>query len=255
MFKTMREDIQTVLDRDPAARNALEVMICYSGYHAIRAHRKAHFLWTHGFKFLARCYSTWSRFWTGIEIHPGATIGKRLFIDHGMGVVIGETTIIGDDCTIYQGATLGGTGKDVGKRHPTLGNNVMVSCGAKVLGPFKVGNNVKIGAGSVVLKEIPDNCTVVGIPGKIVKRTKCAGVNPDGTFKCVANPDTVHECFGSDSCAVCKDPSKHGVDCGNVEKAEDLNQINIPDPVQIELDALWAKIKKLEKEVKDKENN
>lgn len=249
MFETMKEDIRVILERDPAARNALEVMLCYSGYQAVRAHRRAHWLWNHGFKFLARCYSNWSRFWTGIEIHPGAKIGNRLFIDHGMGVVIGETTEIGDDCTIYQGVTLGGTGKDVGKRHPTLGNNVMVSSGAKVLGPFTVGDNVKIGAGSVVLKEVPPNCTVVGIPGRIVRRYKCA-VGEDGQMNCACEPDKIHECLeGQNSdpkkCETCENrieetPVKEGKD------RIDLDQVSIPDPVQLEIDALWKKIKELE---------
>lgn len=257
MFDTMKEDIRVILERDPAARNALEVMLCYSGYQAVRAHRRANWLWRHGFKFLARVYSNWSRFWTGIEIHPGATIGKRLFIDHGTGVVIGETTEIGDDCTLYQGVTLGGTGKDEGKRHPTLGNNVMVSSGAKVLGPFKVGDNVKIGAGSVVLKEVPPNCTVVGIPGKVVKRYKCS-VGEDGKMNCICEPDKIHECLESQNCSTFND----GRNCDNcdkkVEQTEeegkiDLDQVSIPDPVQIEIDALWQKIKELESKIK-KEN-
>jgi len=171
MLKRIRKEIQAVLDRDPAARNALEVILCYPGFHAILAHRVAHFLYRHKWFLLARIISQISRFFTGIEIHPGAKIGEGLFIDHGMGVVIGETTEIGDNVTIYQGATLGGTGKDTGKRHPTIGNNVIISCGAKVLGPFKVGDNSKIGAGAVVLKEVPPNCTVVGLwKGERLKR-------------------------------------------------------------------------------------
>lgn len=254
MFETMKEDIRVILERDPAARNAIEVMLCYSGYQAVRAHRRANWLWRHNFKFLARLYSNWSRFWTGIEIHPGATIGKRLFIDHGMGVVIGETTEIGDDCTIYQGVTLGGTGKDTGKRHPTLGNNVMVSSGAKVLGPFKVGDNVKIGAGSVVLKEIPPNCTVVGIPGKIVRRYKCAGADAEGNLACVREPDREHDCLGSVNCI---QGSEEGVCPNNGEEIQpkdkaDLDQVSIPDPVQLEIEALWKKIKRLEKALEDK---
>ncbi len=162
--------IKAVLDRDPAARNAFEVLVCYPGIWSLIFHRPAHWLYSHNFKMLARIISQLSRWFTGIEIHPGAEIGRRCFIDHGMAVIIGETTEIGDDVTIYQGVTLGGTGKDTGKRHPTIGNRVMLSSGAKVLGPFKVGNDVKIGAGSVVLKEVPDGCTVVGIPGTIVRR-------------------------------------------------------------------------------------
>jgi len=154
LFRDIREDIQAVLARDPAARTSLEVLLCYPGVWALIFHRPAHWLYKHNMKLIARIISQLARFLTGIEIHPGATIGRRCFIDHGMAVVIGETTEIGDDVTIYQGVTLGGTGKETGKRHPTIGNNVMISSGAKVLGPFKVGNNSKIGAGSVVLKEI-----------------------------------------------------------------------------------------------------
>ncbi|MDD6255715.1 MAG: serine O-acetyltransferase [Eubacteriales bacterium] len=169
-FKDIREDVDAILEKDPAARTRLEVLKCYPGVWAIIWHKPAHWLYNHNHKFLARWLSQKVRHSTGIEIHPGAKIGKRCFIDHGMGVIIGETAEVGDDCTIYQGVTLGGTGKDVGKRHPTLGNNVMVSSGAKVLGPFKVGDNSKIGAGAVVIEEVPPNCTVVGVPGRIVKR-------------------------------------------------------------------------------------
>jgi len=169
-FKTTREDIKTVLEKDPAARNGFEVFLCCPGIWARMWHIPAHFLYKHNIKLLARIISQLTRFFTGIEIHPGAIIGRRCFIDHGMSVVIGETTEIGDDVSIYQGVTLGGTGKDTGKRHPTIGDRVIVSSGAKVLGPFKVGNDVKIGAGSVVLKEVPDGCTVVGVPGIIIKR-------------------------------------------------------------------------------------
>lgn len=168
-FGRIREDIRTVVEKDPAARNGLEVLICYPGIWAQIFHRPAHFLYNHNLKLLARIISQLARFFTGIEIHPGAKIGRRLFIDHGMGIVIGETTEIGDDCMLYQGVTLGGTGKDAGKRHPTLGNRVMVSSGAKVLGPFTVGDDAKIGSGAVVLKEVPAGCTVVGVPGRIVK--------------------------------------------------------------------------------------
>lgn len=162
--------IRAVLERDPAARSALEVLLCYPSVHAMFWHRIAHWLWLHDIKLFARMISQISRAFTGIEIHPGATIGQNFFIDHGMGVVIGETTIIGDNVTIYQAVTLGGTGKETGKRHPTIGNNVVIGAGARVLGPFTVGDNSKIGAGSVVLKEVPPNSTVVGIPGRIVRR-------------------------------------------------------------------------------------
>ncbi|GFN33396.1 serine O-acetyltransferase [Paenibacillus xylaniclasticus] len=170
MFKQIRSDIQAVFDNDPAARSRLEVVFTYSGLHAIWAHRIAHRFYKRGWFTIARGISQFSRFMTGIEIHPGARIGKRLFIDHGMGVVIGETCEIGDDVIIYQGVTLGGTGKEKGKRHPTIGNNVVIASGAKVLGSFKVGDNSNIGANSVVLRAVPENSTVVGIPGRIVRR-------------------------------------------------------------------------------------
>ena len=164
----MREDIRCIFEQDPAARSTFEVVLTYSGLHAIWMHRIAHGFYKRNLRFLARVVSQVSRFFTGIEIHPGAVIGRRLFIDHGMGVVIGETCEIGDDVTLYQGVTLGGTGKEGGKRHPTLHDNVLVASGAKVLGSITIGENSKVGAGSVVLKEVPPNSTVVGIPGKIV---------------------------------------------------------------------------------------
>ena len=169
MFDTLKSDINAILERDPAARSKAEVFFLYSGFKAVRSHRKAHWFYNHNHKFIARWISQRSRHKTGIEIHPAAKIGKGLFIDHGMGVVIGETTVIGDNCTIYQNVTLGGTGKDTGKRHPTLGNNVLVGSGATVLGPFKVGDNARIAAGAVVLSEVPANATAVGVPARIVK--------------------------------------------------------------------------------------
>lgn len=208
-IKDTREDIRAVLEKDPAARNGFEVLLCYPGVWAIIMHRPTHWLYQKNIKLLARIISQWTRFFTGIEIHPGATIGKRCFIDHGMAIVIGETTEIGDDVTIYQGVTLGGTGKDTGKRHPTIGNRVIISSGAKVLGPFRVGDDVKIGAGSVVLKEIPDNCTVVGIPGTIVKR---------GGFA-----------------------------------TEDMNQVDIPDPIAVEMECLRRRIVSLEHKLRKME--
>ncbi|MGX9136478.1 serine O-acetyltransferase [Rummeliibacillus sp. JY-2-4R] len=168
MFKRLKEDIATIFENDPAARSTLEVVLTYSGLHAIWSHRIAHAFYKRKFYFLARAISQISRFFTGIEIHPGAKIGRRFFIDHGMGVVVGETCEIGNDVTLYQGVTLGGTGKEKGKRHPTLEDNVLVATGAKVLGSITVGENSKIGAGSVVLKPVPPNATVVGIPGKVV---------------------------------------------------------------------------------------
>jgi len=181
MFQTLKEDISSVFDRDPAARNALEVITNYPGLHAIMLHRMAHKLWSKNFKLLARSLSTFSRWLTGIEIHPGAQIGRRFFIDHGMGVVIGETAIIDDDVTLYQGVTLGGTTWLKGKRHPTLGKNVVVGAGAKVLGPFEVGDGAKIGSNAVVTKAVPAGATVVGIPGRII--VKNAAFNDDETDK------------------------------------------------------------------------
>ncbi len=170
MFKNLINDLDAYLERDPAARSRFEVYFLYSGFKALRSYRKAHWFYNHNMKFLARWISQSSRRRTGVEIHPGAQIGKGLVIDHGMGVVIGETTIIGDNCTIYQNVTLGGTGKDHGKRHPTLGNNVLVGSGAKVLGPFNVGDNARIAAGAVVLSEVPADSTAVGVPARIVRR-------------------------------------------------------------------------------------
>ena len=207
MFATLREDVQCVKDRDPAARSFLEILLLYPGLRAIRMHRKANWCYRHKLYFLARWISQRAVRKTGIEIHPAATIGKRLFIDHGTGVVIGETAVIGDDVTLYQGVTLGGTGKDTGKRHPTIGNGVMVGSGAKVLGPFKVGDNSMIAAGAVVLKEIPPNCTAVGVPAQVVKQNG---------------------------------------------KRVSLDQIHIPDPVQMEIDQLSARILELEEKLKGK---
>lgn len=169
MFKDLKETIEAYKARDPAARSSLEIYFLYPGLKAVRSHRKAHWCYEHNLKFLARFISQCSRHRTGIEIHPGAKIGKRLVIDHGMGIVIGETAEIGDDCLIYHGVTLGGTGKDVGKRHPTIGNNVLIGAGAKVLGPFTVGDNSRIASNSVVLSEIPPDSTAVGVPAKVVR--------------------------------------------------------------------------------------
>lgn len=170
MFKNLKYDINNVIKNDPAARNSLEVLLLYPSIHAIINHRIAHFFYKRKMFFIARLISQISRFITGIEIHPGAQIGKGLFIDHGMGVVIGETAEVGDNVTIYHGVTLGGTGKDKGKRHPTVGNNVIIGSGAKVLGPITIGNNAKVGANSVVLKEVPENTTAVGAPARIVEK-------------------------------------------------------------------------------------
>src|SRR5580692_7756485 len=167
-FRLMREDIAAVLERDPAARSRLEIVLLYSGLHALWWYRIHHWLWKHGWLFLARALSQFARWLTGIEIHPGARIGRRFFIDHGMGVVIGETAEIGDDVLLYQGVTLGGTGKDTGKRHPTIGDGVVIGTGAKILGNIRIGDHAKVGAGSVVIRSVPDHSTVVGVPGRVV---------------------------------------------------------------------------------------
>lgn len=168
MFRTLKEEVNTIFEKDPAAKSVIEVLLCYPGFHAIVTHRVAHFLYEKRIPLIPRVISQISRLLTGIEIHPGARIGRRFFIDHGMGVVIGETTEIGDDVLVYQNATLGGTGKEKGKRHPTLGNRVVVGAGAKVLGAITIGENVKVGAGSVVVRSVPANTTVVGVPGRVV---------------------------------------------------------------------------------------
>jgi serine O-acetyltransferase len=185
LISWIREDVATVLERDPAAKSRLEVFLCYSGLHALWFYRINHWLWNRGFFLLGRWLSQCARFLTGIEVHPGARIGRRLFIDHGMGVVIGETTIIGDDVTMYQGVTLGGTGKEQGKRHPTIGDNVVIGGGAKILGNITVGKNCRIGAGSVVLRNVPDDSTVVGVPGHIIFR--------DGKRVVITDPKQIND--------------------------------------------------------------
>ncbi|MDR5659920.1 serine O-acetyltransferase [Serpentinicella sp. ANB-PHB4] len=210
-FGMIKEDIKAIFQRDPAAKNILEVLLCYPGLHAIIIHRISHGMYKKGLVILPRVMSNIVRFLTGIEIHPGAKIGRRVFIDHGTGVVIGETAEIGNNVTIYQGATLGGTGKEKGKRHPTIKDNVVISAGAKVLGPFTVGENSRIGAGSVVLKEVPSNCTVVGVPGTVVVKDN----------KRVAS----------------------------VQDDIDLDHIKMPDPIADELKRLRNKINELECEV------
>ena len=202
MFKKTRENIRAVMEKDPAARNGLEVFLCCPGVWALMWHTPAHWCYCHNLKLIGRIISQLTRWVTGIEIHPGAKIGRRCFIDHGMAVIIGETTEIGDDCTIYQGVTLGGTGKDTGKRHPTIRDRVMVSSGAKVLGPIEIGNDVKIGAGAVVLRNVPDGCTVVGIPGTVVRH--------------------------------------YGRPTG------EMDQLDMPDPVAVELECLRRRVVELE---------
>lgn len=172
MFNQLKEDIKVVFDRDPAARNMLEVVTTYPGFHALLLHRMNHWLWNANLKFMSRFFAYFSRWLTGIEIHPAAVIGKRFFIDHGMGVVIGETAVIGDDCTLYHAVTLGGTSWQKGKRHPTLGNGVVVGAGAKVLGPIEIGDNARIGSNTVVIRTVPEGATIIGIPGRIVNTEK-----------------------------------------------------------------------------------
>lgn len=208
MFQRLKEDIQCIFERDPAARHVFEVLTAYPGLHAVMMHRVAHWFWGHGLKWLARMLSVLSRWLTGIEIHPGATIGRRFFIDHGMGVVIGETAIIGDDCTLYHGVTLGGTSWQKGKRHPTLHNNVVVGAGAKVLGPIEIGEGARIGSNAVVVKPVPADSTVVGIPGRIVHRDK----KPEDDSKRRAIAKKIgFDAYGTTSDM--PDPVAHAINC------------------------------------------
>lgn len=206
MFDSFKEDVKCFMEHDPAARSPIEVILLYPGFKALRSHKKANWFFRHNMPFIARYISQRSAHRTGIEIHPGAKIGRRVCIDHGSGVVIGETTEIGDDVMIYQGVTLGGTGKDVGKRHPTIENGVMIGSGAKVLGPITIGRNAKVAAGAVVVRDVEPNCTVVGVPGEVVRI--------DG------------------------------------ERVDDLDQVNIPDPVMNAIKENQEKIKKLEDEIR-----
>jgi len=240
-FARLRKDIRVVFERDPAARSVFEVILCYQGLHAIWLHRISHILYQKGWVLFPRMISSFGRFLTGIEIHPGATIGEGLFIDHGTGIVIGETAELGKNVTLYQGVTLGGTGKEKGKRHPTIGNNVVVASGAKVLGSFSVGDHAKIGAGSVVLKEVPAYATVVGIPGKVVlmhgKRVKTkAELERDGRITVDKDIQEIED-----------------------EKDVDLAHGNLPDPdsemllcMLRNIQRLEEKVNKLEKELDDK---
>ncbi|WP_308567792.1 serine O-acetyltransferase [uncultured Eubacterium sp.] len=207
MFKQYKEDIQSFIDHDPAAGNPLEIILLYPGFKALRSHKRANWFLRHNMPFIARAISQRSAHKTGIEIHPGATIGRRVVIDHGTGIVIGETAEIGDDVMIYQGVTLGGTGKDIGKRHPTIESGVMIGAGAKVLGPITIGKNAKVAAGAVVVRDVEPNCTVVGVPGEVVKI--------DGV------------------------------------RVDDLDQINIPDPVMNAIRENEAKIKKLQQDINE----
>lgn len=243
-FSRIKKDIRVVFERDPAAKSVLEVVLCYSGLHAIWLHRISHALFKHGWIVPARLVSNFCRFLTGIEIHPGATIGDGLFIDHGTGIVIGETAEIGKNVTLYQGVTLGGTGKEKGKRHPTIGNNVVVATGAKVLGSFKVGDHAKIGAGSVVLKEVPPHATVVGIPGRVVVL--------HGTR--VHNEEEYREAF-MELCRL------RGYDLNNprvrseiLEEIDvDLNHDILPDPEREMIEVALRQIQRLETRVSELE--
>lgn len=216
----LKQDIKVIFERDPAAKTILEVILCYPGLHALIAHRIAHYLYKKNLVLLPRLISQITRFFTGIEIHPGAKIGQGLFIDHGMGVVIGETAVVGDNVTIYQGVTLGGTGKEKGKRHPTIGNNVFIGSGAKILGSIKIGDNVKIGAGSVVTKPVPSNTTVVGVPGKVVVRRSSPLEAMPVVTKSVCN--------------------------------KEIRVEEMPDPVQETIQELLRRIEELEKRLEEK---
>jgi serine O-acetyltransferase len=212
LMSLIREDVATVLDHDPAAKSRLEIYLCYAGLHAVWFYRMNHWLWNHGFFLLARWLSQVTRLLTGIEIHPAAQIGRRLFIDHGMGVVIGETAVVGEDVTLYQGVTLGGTGKEHGKRHPTLMNNVVVGGGAKILGNITVGHNCRIGAGSVVLRNVPDDSTVVGVPGHIIFR--------EGKRVVITDPTQINDPLSEALAAVAAEVNKLAERVRQLEGAE-----------------------------------
>lgn len=237
MFDRIREDIETFRAHDPAATSTISILLNSPGMRAIWAYRRQHWWWTHGHHLIARTLSTWSRHRFGVEIHPGATVGRRFVIDHGMGIVVGETTIIGDDCQLYQGVTLGGTGKEKGKRHPTLGNNVVVGVGASVLGNVTLGDNVKVGGGAVVVRDVPADCTVVGVPGHVVTlggvrvrsaagdRLTCLGVSDRTTIDKV------------------------------IREREDVEHREyLPDPIDRTVDELTAKIERLEKRIAELED-
>ena len=243
-FARIRKDIRVVLERDPAAKNILEVVLCYSGLHAIWLHRISHFLFKRGWIVSARLISNFCRFLTGIEIHPGAKIGDGLFIDHGAGIVIGETAEIGRNVTLYQGVTLGGTGKESGKRHPTIGNNVVIATGAKVLGSFKVGDHAKIGAGSVVLKEVPPHATVVGIPGRVVVLHGTRVHNKDEYKQAWLN-------FCASRGMNISDSQVYNEICDEIDV--DLNHNILPDPDREMMEIALRQIQRLENRVAELE--
>lgn len=237
MFDRIREDIKAFREHDPAATSTISILLNSPGMRAIWAYRRQHWLWVHGHTLLARTLSNWSRHRFGVEIHPGATIGRRFVIDHGMGIVVGETTIIGDDCQLYQGVTLGGTGKDKGKRHPTLGNNVVVGVGASVLGNITLGNNVKVGGGAVVVRDVPDDCTVIGVPGHVTTRAGVRVRTSTGQrLSCLSLTDeaTVNKV---------------------IREREDVEHREyLPDPVDRSLDELTAKLERLEARIAELES-
>jgi serine O-acetyltransferase len=228
LVSLIREDVATVLERDPAAKSRLEIYLCYFGLHAVWFYRVNHGLWNHNFLLLARWLSQVARFFTGIEIHPGAQIGRRLFIDHGLGVVIGETAVVGDDVTLYQGVTLGGTGKERGKRHPTLLDNVVVGGGAKILGNITVGRNCRIGAGSVVLRDVPDDSTVVGVPGHIIFR--------EGKRVVITDPKQINDPLSEALAAVATEVNKLG------ERVRQLEGLGGREPLSASLQRIMEDI-------------
>ena len=237
MFDRIREDIATFRSHDPAATSTISILLNSPGMRAIWAYRRQHWLWTHGHKLLARTFSTWSRHRFGVEIHPGATIGRRFVIDHGMGIVVGETTIIGDDCQLYQGVTLGGTGKEGGKRHPTLGNNVVVGVGASVLGNITLGDNAKVGGGAVVVRDVPADCTVVGIPGHVTTK--------GGVRVRTAAGDRLTCISMADQSTIDK----------IIRKREDVEHREyLPDPIDRTVDDLASKVERLERRIAELES-
>lgn len=244
VFDLMKEDMKCVMDRDPAAKSKAEVFFCYPGLHAVWYYRIAHWFYKKGRKTFARYISSVGRFRTGADIHPAAEIGRRLFIDHAQGVVVGETTVIGNDVTMYQGATLGGTGKETGKRHPTIGDHVMISSGASVLGPVKIGNHVRVGAGAVVLTDVPAYATVVGVPGHVVRmRTPSCG--KCGRLTCESN---YQKC---EYTKICPERSDNCPVRQTTDDVIDLNQMNLPDPVQQQINDLTERIRQLESKLEN----
>lgn len=253
IFSTMAEDIRTVQATDPAAPSKFLIWLTYPGLQARWAHVINHWLWKKGLRGLARYLSQCARFWTGVEIHPGAQIGRRFFIDHAMGVIIGETTIIGDDCVLYQNVTLGGTGKESGKRHPTLGNNVMVGVGAAVLGSITIGDNSKIGGGSVVVKDVPPNCTVVGVPGHIVVQDGVS-TSKKAAEKKPTDAKTADECIASEAAAKSFAAEQRAIEesaaaeraAARATRESEERVEDLPDPVERAIKNLYKRVEELE---------